>query len=489
VTKCTLVFGSTQPANTGTSIFGGGTGTGIFGTAGQQQPSATQQLTQTGGFGNLFGAKPAGTTPSLFSGTTPTTTQPQTSLFGTTQPATHPSLFGTKPPAPALGASISGQPGLFGTFGTSTSAPGTTAPQPSLTASIAEPIQGTNLPIFDILPPGPRTVDLDQSQPKKKPGFFVDIPTRSPLPRQMGYAPASSKLRGFGSSTIGSANGLNSAGSLSFTSGKSNALSLNGSMRTDGMLVRSASPVLGSGTRQSVKKVILDKKVEPSELFIKSGGPGSFRGGKVTFSPALSVAAREKDAAGPLSPTAHQLDSPTPTAKIPSRSHNKFTAEPIHPPTPTHAGDIALQEGDYYIKPDLATLKKASYDQLSSYGGLVVGRVGYGEIHFLEPVDLTGLSKLGALLGDVVRFDDKECSVYPDSEDVDKPPPGSGLNVKARLILERCWATDKASREAIKDASHPTAVKHLKRLKNMKDTEFESFEVDSGKWTFTVDHF
>jgi nuclear pore complex protein Nup98-Nup96 len=107
----------------------------------------------------------------------------------------------------------------------------------------------------------------------------------------------------------------------------------------------------------------------------------------------------------------------------------------------------------------------------------------------LGPVDLTGLPKLGALLGDVVRFDDKECSVYPDNDDADKPPPGSGLNVKARLILERCWATDKATREPIKDQNHSQHIKHLKKLRNMKDTHFEGFDMKTGTWTFTVDHF
>jgi nuclear pore complex protein Nup98-Nup96 len=115
--------------------------------------------------------------------------------------------------------------------------------------------------------------------------------------------------------------------------------------------------------------------------------------------------------------------------------------------------------------------------------------VGYGEIHFLDPVDLTGLSKLDELRGQVVRFDDKECTVYPDSDDADKPAPGTGLNVRARIVLVRCWAVDKATREPIKDEKHPSAVKHLKRLKNMRDTHFESFDLSEGKWTFTVDHF
>ena len=141
------------------------------------------------------------------------------------------------------------------------------------------------------------------------------------------------------------------------------------------------------------------------------------------------------------------------------------------------------------MKPDLASLKKLGYDELSAFKGLVVGRVGYGQIEFMEPVDLTGLSKLGALLGEVIHFEDKECSVYPDSEDADKPLPGSGLNVKAKLTLERCWAVDKGTREPIKDASHSTVAKHLKRLKNMKDTHFQDFDMETGEWTFTVDHF
>jgi len=341
--------------------------------------------------------------------------------------------------------------------------------------------------------PGPRAVTLEQS-PKKKTGFFVDIPTRSPVPRvQLGYTPANSKLRGFGSSTLSSStlNGNPFSTSLVLTGGKSIGLGKStdksGSLGSDGLIVRSSSPLLGSGGRQSVKKVILDKKVEPSELFMKSASPGSLRG-KVTFSPALSVAAREKDAAAAAAPQ-NLLASPTvpPPAK---HSPNRFTAQGSSKDlTGTDAEASALEEGDYYVKPDLPTLKKAGYDQLSSFPDLVVGRVGYGEIRFLEPVDLTGLPKLGALLGDVIRFGDKECSVYPDNEDADKPPPGSGLNVKARIVLERCWPSDKATREPIKDATHPSAIKNLKRLKSMRDTHFESFDNAAGKWTFTVDHF
>jgi len=48
---------------------------------------------------------------------------------------------------------------------------------------------------------------------------------------------------------------------------------------------------------------------------------------------------------------------------------------------------------------------------------------------------------------------------------------------------------DKATREPIKEEKHPAFVKHLKRLKNMKHTHFEGYDIKDGKWTFSVDHF
>jgi len=239
--------------------------------------------------------------------------------------------------------------------------------------------------------------------------------------------------------------------------------------------------------------VILDKKIDPAEFFVKSGGsPGIRRSGKITFSPALGLASREHHASQASAPQSQHLESPIPAPRS-IGSPNCFTAQSAKDVTSLEGDEqptsAELKKGDYSVKPDLQTLKKSGHDQLSACEGLVVGRKGYGEIHFLEPVDLTGLPRLGALLGEVIRFDDKECSVYPDSEEVDKPPPGSGLNVKAKLSLEGCWAVDKATREPITDPNHPSAVKHLKRLKNMKDTHFESFDMKTGTWTFTVDHF
>ena len=463
-----------KPANapTSTGIFGN------FGTQGSGLNNLTAQGQQGSALGNPLGnqQQPSGAFNNLFG-------KPTAPVMGQSQSTMGQSGGG------GLGGSLWGNSYGSGSLNLTANAPGA---QGTLTASITQPI-GTNLPIFSMLPPGPRAIPLDL--PKKKPGFFVDIPTRSPIPRlQLGYTPANSKLRGFSASTSLAPNKDPFAGT-SLTSGKANVLSLSRAVDTKApagpgfVLGHGSSPSLGGGGRQSVKKLVLDKKVDPSDFF----GTHKLGGSKITFSPALSIAAREKDAAdaAAAASTTSPLpnESPTPAPRNP-RTGNRFTAKSTQNATDKKAEkEGELREGEYWVKPDIETLRNAGYDELVSFKELVIGRVGYGEIHFLETVDLTGLPKLGALLGQIVRFDDKECSVYPDLEEVDKPPPGSGLNVRARVILIRCWTQDKATREPIKDEKNPLAIRHLKRLKAMKDTHFESWDMETGRWTFTVDHF
>lgn len=466
------IFGVSKPATTGTGLFGGGFG----------QPSTTTQPTLFGQTsGQQMMAQPA---------TAPGTSAFGGSLFAQQKPAAP--AISTTPSTGSLGTSLFGG----GTLGSSTAAPGGPG---TLTASIAEPIS-SNLPIFSMLPPGPRAVPIDQQQ-KKKPGFFVDAPARLPVSRlPVTYTPARSELRGFGAPATSSVLGVPGQ-NLSLSNGKAGPLYSSRTDTPESIFGRSASPALGSGGRQSVKKLVLDKKVEASDLFSRAGSPG-LRGSpiKVTFSPALSQAAREKDVAREKETTTQSPEVQAQATQLPHRGvPGRFTAQSSltlgQPSLPSKTVNEAtaispsLQHGDYWVKPDLTKLKTYGYEELSSFKDLVVGRVGYGEIQFLEPVDLTGLPKLGALLGELVRFDNKECSVYPDGDEADKPAPGTGLNVRAKIKLLRCWATDKATREPIKDEQAPAAVKHLKRLKSMKDTHFESFDAQEGRWTFTVDHF
>jgi len=393
------------------------------------------------------------------------------------------SLFGNRPAAPALGASASQQPGALGSslFGNTNMSMNNALTQqqapPPLIASVAQPISAP-LPIFNMLPPGPRAFFLDE--PKKKVSLYELPPHRptGPFVRFMNTSHTNSggrsRLRGFSSPPVAN---------LTIPRGRieGGPLDLN--------RVAAAPPppeitdvggrpssALGSGGRKSVRKLVLDRRVDPSEFFNKTIGPGKgFLGSpsKVTFSPQLMIAAREREAI---------KHGNIPRQEVaPQPANNAVSAKDTQ--------QTQLQHGEYYTKPSLKELRDKSFNELSHFENLVVGRAGYGEIQFLDEVDLTHLPKLKYLLGDVIRFDDKECSVYADHPTIDKPPPGEGLNVKARIELVGCWALDKATREPIKDPAHPAAVKHLKRLERMKDTHFERFDIEEGRWVFTVDSF
>jgi nuclear pore complex protein Nup98-Nup96 len=504
----TAVFGNNQnqqqqqqqPQQPAGGLFGNAGGGGLFG-QNQQNQAQQQQTNAFGSGGGLFGAKPAA--PSLFGGSTGTTggglfgqnntnaagpQQPGGSLFGSTlgQSSNQPAqtsmfggggggLFGSKPAAPSLQPTQSAGGSLFGnTLTTSQLGPSTSGtPQGTLQPSISQPVS-LNLPIFSMLPTSSINGNINRDQSTKKKTNLFEPMVKTPAPRAvMMYS--STKARGYAStSRSGTPNGF------SLTSGKQNVLNFSVSASRVGPDGFTPSAVLGSSSsKASVKKLILDKKVDASDVLRRSSAsPGP---GKVVFNPALSVAAREREDA-----VAPQLPAPTPAR----RGGGRFLGATASESTLDGDADGRVpQDGDYWCKPNIVELSKLGHDELAGVRGLVVGRVGFGQIEFLEPVDLTTLPKLSALLGEVIRFDKMECSVYPDSDEVDKPPPGAGLNARARIALTQCWPLDKATRQPITDHEHPQVLKHLKRLEHMPDTTFEDFNLEEGKWVFVVEHF
>lgn len=162
----------------------------------------------------------------------------------------------------------------------------------------------------------------------------------------------------------------------------------------------------------------------------------------------------------------------------------------------------ALEHGDYYTKPSIDVLQKMPASSLRSVPDLIVGRVGFGEIAFSKPVDLTTLPSVESLLGGLVVFEDRNATVYPSANDDDddhvvqedddgtaKPARGKGLNVPATITLENCFPVDKSTREPIKDRRHPKVASHIKRLKKLEGTEFVDYDAEAGKFTFTVEGF
>ncbi|CAE6428515.1 unnamed protein product [Rhizoctonia solani] len=469
-----------QPAApTGTGLFGGGGG--LFGQSNQQQ----QQQPAT----SLFG-KPAGTTGGLF-GTT-----------ATSAPATGGGLFGntntTNTQQPAAGGGLFGQANrsIFGStpaasnpvqqtsiFGQSVQ-PGA---QPSLSASIDQNPFGNN-PLFANLPPGPHVFSVSQNQTKK--------PLISVSPRKNFYRPSTpqlTKLRGFATpppsaSVDASVNPFTRSTSVGPKLGQSlNASSLGQSPS----LSASLSDNKSLGGRSSVKKLVLDKDVNASDLpssgslFGVGARPTSTKS-KVVFHPDLVQRAVAGD--GLFSSTTRPALTARASVDIGS-SHSYSANAPVREESTVRDDTPAVTavDGDYWMVPPLTELQGMSHDQLVSVSNFTVGRHGYGKITFLDPVDLTTVYAISDIPEKTVLFEEGACTVYPDESQ--KAARGEGLNVPSEISLERCWPRDKATRAPIKNPNDPAWQRQERKLRKMKDTEFVSFEPESGVWTFRVPHF
>ncbi len=142
------------------------------------------------------------------------------------------------------------------------------------------------------------------------------------------------------------------------------------------------------------------------------------------------------------------------------------------------------QPGDYWMKPSRAELGKIPRDKLSRFVGFEVGRKGCGKVVFNGPVDLSSIS-LDDLYEKIVQVRLRSITVYPEASS--KPPAGKGLNVPSTIFIENSWP--RARGQPSSDTSGPLFEKHVNRLKKMNGTEFVSYEVTTGVWTFRVPHY
>jgi nuclear pore complex protein Nup98-Nup96 len=390
---------------------------------------------------------------------------------------------------------------LFGAFGQSTannSIPTTnnllasTTQQPGLTAAVDQPINA-DLPIFKLLPPGPQSILI--SPPKKKTNYFQSIMKNPATARHM--TPLSqSQLRGFGSqpkpmfSTVLPKPGDPSLMKIPGRPFKPPLNTLSESRtKSDLEALRGSTPA-----RQSVKKLILDKPAGSSELssIIQKATSGK---AKPIFDGHLEAKLHDQDnekLKGMVTNTGLQRLT-APHARLPTLQTDAHTGSPVKAPS-TVATDKAqevnvanLEKGEYWTKPSIAELSKIPFPGLQNLKHFTCGRVGYGEIKFLQPVDLTACHSIHNIAGKIITFEDRECTVYP--VESEKPVRGEGLNVPAEIKLYGCWPVDKATREPIRDEKHPKFAAHLRKLKSIPETHFISYEPGKGEWVFEVQHF
>jgi hypothetical protein len=111
----------------------------------------------------------------------------------------------------------------------------------------------------------------------------------------------------------------------------------------------------------------------------------------------------------------------------------------------------------------------------SSVLNFVVVRKNYGQIAFKDEVDLTDIPSM-TVLRDYIEIRRGGVTVYP--KESTKAAEGAELNIPAEVTLEKM---------------HPTpdidAEEYTEQLKAKPDTEFVSWNAESGTWVFTVKSF
>lgn len=502
----TGLFGQTQPtqqpAQTGGGLFGNTastTGGGLFGSTTNNSLGQLGQQNQQSG-GGLFGAKPA-TGGGLFGGASATGTgtglfgqqpqqqqqqQPQTGttggLFGNlgqSQPAST-GLFGSTTTQPAQQSTFGGG-GLFSGLGQSAMQQPQQQQQqlqPSLTASIDQNPYGNN-PLFAYS--GQKLEIGSQSKKPALPPLTASSYRLTPSTNKSKI----NKLRGFASPLNVSQSPGRSGSPLSVSSpGRSSMFNSPAAPDRYKGLSDTALTPNAFVPRPNIKKLSVTPNI------------GSSIGGNDQLESVLGKSAL-KASTSSLKGSTSTLQTPgtplvfhPPVNGTPSRpeiAESSVTRSTSAIASPRVAGsERAPKKGDYWCRPKLEKLEQMSKEDLSQLSGFTAGRRGFGEVSFLEPVDLT-LAPLEDILGSIIVVDQSELSVYPDDYS-QKPERGQGLNVPARIMLENVFTTDKATKDWVRDPEDPRFQKFVRRVKAIPDTEFISY-TDDGTWTFRVEHF
>ncbi|ODV61724.1 C-terminal autoproteolytic domain of nucleoporin nup98 [Ascoidea rubescens DSM 1968] len=122
--------------------------------------------------------------------------------------------------------------------------------------------------------------------------------------------------------------------------------------------------------------------------------------------------------------------------------------------------------------------------KLLSVESFTTGREGYGKIEFKVPVDLSVFLSYSEITRNRIVFNKQACNVY--SNEDEKPPVGEGFNILPRATLENCFPV--LNKEIITDRTHPIVKPHITKLHSMSNSKFESYDADSGVWSFSIEH-
>ncbi|KAM5470643.1 hypothetical protein MauCBS54593_003684 [Microsporum audouinii] len=525
-------LGATQPAQQSNSLFGNTQqkSSSLFGTTPNQSTGLFGQTNSAPASSSLFGLGNA----------TQGTQQQQTSGLGTGGS----SLFGQSQQQPQQQQSstsgfqaslLDGNPYGSQSIFSGLPAPNTPSPGPlatPLSASLKQK-QRTPLPMYKISPiaanrlvtPPTRqgygfsyssygTPSSSASTSGSSSLFGGSLRNGGSLGRNFGKSLTSSSLRKTWDPETDSilSPGAFSAGNSRHSSGSLKRLTIDRNLRTD-LFSRSAltngeesAPPSSSKLK---KKVSFDDAVSPGDSLDKTNGAivhvdsdtseptpeelGFLRSARKQPSATPTGATKSPEASNGVS-----SGSSTPSGSPPMEQvrGNELASVPESGEqatiaTPTNKALVAVpnvdpKPGEYWMKPSRAELSKMTREQLKQVPNFTVGRVRCGSVTFDRPVDLTTVN-LDDIFDKIAKISIRSITVYPD--EATKPARGKGLNMPSTLRIENSWPRGRDKRSPSPFTSGPTFEKHIKRLKEVTNTEFIDYEKETGTWIFTVPHF
>ncbi|KAI5964981.1 NUP145 [Candida margitis] len=147
--------------------------------------------------------------------------------------------------------------------------------------------------------------------------------------------------------------------------------------------------------------------------------------------------------------------------------------------------ETVTQHNGYWTYPSIDEISKMDFFSLENVHNFIIGRVGYGQIAYDYPVDLTNIvsnaEKNGKLIAEelfdnIVTLKQSAVLVYKGGDD--KPPLGTELNVPATITLEGVRPKPTVSME-----------NHINFLKRQIGMEFVTYDPITYIWVFKVKHF
>lgn len=502
-------FGAPQQNQTG-GLFGKPTGPSNQGGFSIGQPSLSQ--TSSGGAGgtSLFGGTTSNTASGGFGAPKPTTPVTGSGLFGQpTQPTTG-GLFGQTNNTTFGGSSFGNQAAVGqstnnqGPFGQTQSAP------TANNSMFNKPSTGLfGQPQSQSFSTGSNMFGQQQQQQQQPIGVQQPLAMPQSMPASLS---ASTSKRRFSSSVTPTFKGkqtsrlnLSSARLSPYSRPDTNGndkLQYDVSLLSEGFLPSSKSSALstkddyfsGDLTRDSigisqqpgvprnadsVKKLVIRRDRNKLTSLL----------GTTTTPPAIQINGRPKDV-----PNSNVNAVGTPISAVTKNEQINMANTLLQTRHRPFSNPVAVEQG-YWCEPSLEELYMLPTSSLAAVPNFRVGRRGYAQVEFLEPVDLTSLPEISDVLGIYVAIDDRKLMVYPEQDERSdnplrrKPPVGHGLNQPAIITLENVFARDPVTKRIVTDRDNKIARRYEEMLRAMTDRHFVSYILETGIWVFKVDHF